>query len=198
MEKRRIYGPVLALGLLSGAACGEGQWFGPKKTDAPPAAASPATAPSTAPTTAPATAAARVDDKELQRIADEAHKKRLAELDPVFRDSSISKWLQTAGFRFSDLSGPKVEARQIEEETLVVDGNRRILASGVQVDVKDLDAQWPNALTTSDPSVKGKARVCIQPDTKNPSLLCTDVKGFTGKATLYVDVQNWGELAPKK
>lgn len=149
-----------------------------------------------APTTAPATAKA-LSKEELQKAGNEAHTKRLAELDPKFRQKGTFAWLVEAGFSFKGLSFLQ-EARQVEEETLTVDGNTRILASGVQVDVTGLDAPWPNALTTSDPSVVGKARVCVQPDPSNPSRLCTDVKGFSGKATLYVDAQNWAQLAPKK
>lgn len=151
-------------------------------------------------TAAPATAAATakaLSREELQKAGNEAHTKRLVELDPEFRQKGTFAWLVKAGFSFKGLS-VKQEARQVEEETLTVDGNTRILASGVQVDVTDLDAPWPNALTTSDPSVVGKARVCVQPDPSNPSRLCTDVKGFNGKATLYVDAQNWAQLAPKK
>lgn len=143
------------------------------------------------------TAPAKLDDKELQRVANEAHTKRLAELDPEFRQKGTFAWLIKAGFSFKGLSA-KQDARQVEEETLTVDGNTRILASGVQVVVTNLDAPWPNALTTSDPSVEGKARVCVRPDPGNPSRLCTDVKGFTGEATLYADAQNWAQLAPKK
>lgn len=195
---RRAYGPVMAFGLISGIACGNNAQ--PQPTESHPAAASAAgtdAAASKAPATNPATTAKALSREEVQKAANEAHTKRLVELDPEFRQKGTFAWLNRAGFSFKGLSFLQ-EARQVEEETLTVDGNTRILASGVQVDVTGLDVPWPNALTTSDPSVVGKARVCVQPDPSNPSRLCTDVKGFSGKATLYVDAQNWAQLAPQK
>lgn len=125
-----------------------------------------------------ATAHAAASDYEA------AHRARLELLDPVFRSSGFEPWLRQAGFTWSSLT---LRTDQVIEETW----SGRQWASGVPVNVTGLNAPWPAAITTDVISIDGR---CIEvgPSSK----LCTDVTGFSGRATLYVDVQNWGQLAP--
>jgi hypothetical protein len=119
-----------------------------------------------------------------------SHEKRLRDLDPIFRSQGIEAWLKAAGFTWEYL---EPEARQIEEETMA-DGT--IVASGIQVQVTNLSAPWPNCFTTDQEVVPGPNTRVHQPDLRNPSKLWTDVPSYSGPATLWIDVQNWGQLNP--
>lgn len=111
---------------------------------------------------------------------------RLKDLDVIFTEQGPKAWLEAAGFTFTSL---ELDARQPEETLL---GNK-IVATGFQVKVTDLNANWPAGLTTDQP-VNGN---CVKPDPNNLSKVCTNVRGFNGNATLYVDLQDWRQLAPK-
>jgi hypothetical protein len=116
-----------------------------------------------------------------------SHYERLRALDPVYRNYGVETWLRQAGFYWDRLV---VVARQPEEETF----GTEILVSGIQVDVVNLTALWPGVMTT-DQYVPESAR-CYQPTASNPSRLCTNVYGFTGRCTLWVDGSNWPVLQP--
>lgn len=116
--------------------------------------------------------------------AEAAHRARLEGLDPMFRSSGFDAWLKEAGFSWNTIT---YRTDQVIEETW----KERQWASGIPVSVVGLNAPWPNALTTDEAVSQGR---CIEagPESK----LCTDVTGFDGRATLYVDVQNWSQLNP--
>ena len=116
----------------------------------------------------------------------ESREERLERLTQVFKTDGLEPMLKEAGFAWSSL---RVEARQIEEEVNVDE----ILASGVQVEVTGLTAPWPSGFTTDREVVTGRG---YQPDLRNPSKIWTDVVGYTGPATLWLDLSDWGQLAP--
>lgn len=113
-----------------------------------------------------------------------AHRVRLEQLDPTFRMSGFEPWLKVAGFSWSTLT---LRTDQIVEETW----SGRQWASGVPVVITGLSAPWPNALTTDAVVPSGR---CVRAGPS--SQVCVDVVGFSGRATLYVDAQNWAQLAP--
>jgi hypothetical protein len=122
---------------------------------------------------------------------DEAHWARLEALDPTFRSGGLEAWLLEAGVSWSSL---EVDARQIEEET---SPQSHILASGIQVDGKDIVISYPVIVTTDDPS-----RITVtdntrqhKPDERNPSVLYTNVV-LNGIGTIWIDGSNWGQLTP--
>lgn len=116
--------------------------------------------------------------------AEAAHEQRVRELAVNWPD--IASWLSAAGYSYDSLDW---QARQPEEETF---SNGDIVVSGLQVGVTNMSFVYPTGFTTDKP-VNGR---CHQPDPNNPSKVCTDVQNFTGTATLWVDVQNWGQLWP--
>jgi len=120
----------------------------------------------------------------VANVHEAAHRDRLEELDPTFRASGFSPWLRAAGFTWSSLT---LRTDQVIEETW----SGRQWASGVPVVVTELQAPWPTAMTTDETVPHGRC-LPVGPTSK----LCTDVKGFTGRATLYVSVLNWAQLTP--
>jgi hypothetical protein len=121
---------------------------------------------------------------------DAAHAARLIALDPIYRTQGLKAWLKAAGFNYDSFTFVK-DARQIEEETLP-DGT--IVASGVQVIVENLTStEFPTGFSTDQPVAQGDS---VQPDPKNKSRVWTNVPTFSGKATLYADLENWGQLNP--
>jgi hypothetical protein len=121
-----------------------------------------------------------------------AHETRVRELAPVY-DTGVENWLREAGYTWDTL---ELAARQPEEETFdALDGDQHdIVVAGYQVEVSGLSFSYPAGMTT-DNQVPAGAR-CVQPDPQNPSKVCSDVTGFSGTATLWVDLQNWGQFAP--
>lgn len=121
----------------------------------------------------------------------EAHEARVRELAPTY-DTSVEAWLRAAGYSWDSLT---LAARQPEEETFpALNGEGHdIVVAGYQVEVVGLSFSYPAGMTT-DNAVSG-AR-CVQPDAQNPSKVCTDVENFSGTATLWIDLQNWGQFAP--
>lgn len=122
---------------------------------------------------------------------DEAHWARLEALDPTFRSGGLESWLKQAGVTWSSL---EADARQVEEET---SPDSKILASGIQVDGKDIVISYPVIVTTDDPSRITVADNTRQhkPDERNPSVLYTNVI-LNGIGTIWIDGSNWGQLTP--
>lgn len=121
------------------------------------------------------------------------HANRLLQLDSVFRTQGLGAWLGAAGVRADSIT---VVARQPEEEIILdANGQPKIVAAGVQVELKNANIPWPVVITTDQPVPNGRS---YQPDQTNPSRLSTDITGFSGKATLWADGSNWQQLAPTK
>lgn len=161
-------------------------------TPTPTRTPEPTKTPTPEPTRTPrptATATARLKE---QLSPAEAHTKRLIQLDQIWKEKGIEAWLASAGF-----SGKIIPAaREIETEVVNDNGNAKIVASGIQAKVEHLNAEWPSVMTTDQPGVKSARS--FQPDKNNPSTIYTDVTNYTGNATLWVDGQNWRQLAPEK
>lgn len=116
----------------------------------------------------------------------------LIELDVVYRSEGWEAWLKFAGVTCD----ADVEARQPEEETVVHEGETRIVVSGLQVD-GHCEVSYPAIVTTGDPSVitVSKTTRQHQPDLRNPSVLYTNVV-LDGDGTIWVDATNWSQLDP--
>lgn len=136
------------------------------------------------PTPVPPTPMPEVAEQPSAAELEVKHKARLEKLDPTFRDAGYDAWLKRAGFTWDTID---YRTDQIIEETW----SERQWASGLPVTVTDLDAPWPTALTTDEDVPNGRC-ITVGPE----SQLCTDVIGFDGRATVYVDVQNWSQLSP--
>ncbi len=121
-----------------------------------------------------------------------AHFARLTILDDVFRSQGLESWLKAAGLTWD---GNIVEARQIEEE---VSPASKIVAAGVQVNVKNLRVQWPNIVTTDVKSRITTTADTVQytPDARNGSTLYTNVVA-NGPVTIWIDAQNWGQFTSR-
>lgn len=117
---------------------------------------------------------------------------RLLSLDAVYRSSGWQNWLNTAGVTWGS---NVVEARQPEEETLLVNGEYRVLVSGVQIRGNGVIVNYPNCLTTDRPSEVslGVNSRTFQPDLRNPSTLYTNVV-LNGQATVWTDCSNWSQM----
>lgn len=117
---------------------------------------------------------------------------RLLSLDAVYRSSGWQNWLNTAGVTWGS---NVVEARQPEEETLLVNGETRVLVSGVQIRGNGVIVNYPNCLTTDRPNevVLGTNSRTYQPDLRNPSVLYTNVT-LNGQGTVWTDCSNWSQM----
>lgn len=116
-----------------------------------------------------------------------SHEQRVRELAPEFWSNGVESWLRKAGYTWDTMT---LRARQPEEETFGSD----ILVSGYQVEVNNLRFAYPAGMTTDRTVSNGR---CYKPSPNNASKVCTDVSGFSGTATLWVDVSNWGQLWPQ-
>lgn len=119
---------------------------------------------------------------------------RLVELDAIYRSSGWQAWLKAAGVSCD----ANVEARQPEEETVVYNGETRVVVSGLQVK-GNCTVPYPALVTTDRPgdvTTSADSRT-YQPDLKNPSVLYTNVQ-LHGQGTIWVDGSNWGQLDPTK
>ena len=119
---------------------------------------------------------------------------RLVELDVIYRSSGWQAWLKAAGVQCD----ANVEARQPEEETIVYNGETRVVVSGIQLR-GNCKVAWPALVTTDRPAevtTSTNSRT-YQPDLKNPSVLYTNVD-LHGQGTVWVDGSNWGQLDPLK
>lgn len=117
--------------------------------------------------------------------------KRLVELDKIYRTQGLEPWLKAAGFSWD---GVLQEARQPEEETVIVDGYPKIVVTGVQLR-GNVHANWPAGFTTDqkfDLDNNGRSHKI---DATNPSVLVTNGK-VNGTLTAYVDVSNWKQVTP--
>ena len=152
----------------------------PTKTSEPTPTPSP-----TKKSTPEATPIPKVTEQHSADELEEKHRARLEELDPIFRKSGFDAWLKKAGFTWDTI---QYRTDQIIEETW----SEEQWASGVPVTVTGLNTPWPCALTTNEYVPTGRH---IEAGPENQ--LCTDVENFNGKATVYVDVQNWPELDPE-
>lgn len=118
---------------------------------------------------------------------------RLVELDAIYWSQGWRAWLKAAGVV---CDATTVEARQPEEETVIYNGETRIVVSGLQVD-GHCEVPYPAVVTTGDPSVItiGDHTRQHQPDLTNPSVLYTNVI-LDGDGTIWIDGSNWGQLDP--
>lgn len=118
---------------------------------------------------------------------------RLMELDDVYRSQGWRQWLEAAGV----ICDAEVEARQPEEETIIYQGETRIVVSGIQVD-GHCEVPYPAIVTTGDPSVitTSEDTQQYQPDLRNPSVIYTNVE-LDGDGTIWVDATNWSQLDPQ-
>lgn len=118
---------------------------------------------------------------------------RLVQLDAVYRSSGWQAWLKAADVTCD----ANVEARQPEEETVVYNGETRVVVSGLQVKGNCM-VPYPALVTTDRPgevTTSADSRT-YQPDLKNPSVLYTNVQ-LHGQGTIWVD-GSWGQLDPTK
>lgn len=122
-----------------------------------------------------------------------AHFARLEELDSTLREGDVEAWLRRAGLSWD--GELEVDARQIEEETTPTG---RIVAAGVQVNARELRVPWPNVVTTDVPDRITETPNTRRhtPDLRNRSTLYTEVTA-NGPVTVWVDAQNWQQLAPR-
>lgn len=132
------------------------------------------------------------DQRFFGAEGDDARIARLIELDAIYRSQGWQAWLKAAGVT-CDVN---VEARQPEEETVVYNGETRIVISGLQVD-GHCEVPYPAIVTTGDPSVItiGDHTRQYQPDLTNPSVIYTNVT-LDGDGTIWIDGSNWGQLDP--
>ncbi len=119
--------------------------------------------------------------------------KRLVELDKIYRNQGLEAWLNAAGFTWD---GATQQARQVEEETVQLDGVPKIVVSGVQLKATNFHAAYPACFTTDKPYVLDTDGRSFKPDPNNPSVLVTNGK-VSGTLTAYVDCSNWSQLAPR-
>jgi|GEM_PF-3539531 len=123
----------------------------------------------------------------------EAHAERLIELNQVFEEDGIEAWLTAAGIT----GNIQISARQVEQETVIDNnGQPEIVASGIQISGTDINVPWPDVMTTDQPVLQNERS--YQPDPNNPSKIYTGVIDYNGNATVYVDGQNWSQMAPGK
>ncbi len=122
-----------------------------------------------------------------------AHEERVRELAETYDNEGFESWLEEAGYEFDSL---RQAARQPEELTFpsLTGDDSDIVIAGYQVEVTELSFEWPAGMTTDSDDVVGN---CYQPDMQNPSRVCTNVENFTGTATLWVSVLQWGQLDPE-
>ncbi len=123
----------------------------------------------------------------------ESHEDWVRSLAEVYAEDGFETWLAEAGYEYDSVSRA---ARQPEELTFESeDGDDSdIVVAGMQVRATNLSFSWPAGMTIDREVEVGK---CYQPDQENPSKVCTDVVGFTGTATLWVSVIDWGQLDPE-
>lgn len=121
------------------------------------------------------------------------HIKRLVELDKIYRNQGLEPWLRAAGFTWD---GAVQQARQVEEETVQVDGLPKIVVSGVQLVATNFHAPYPACMTTDKPFTLDTTGRSFKPDPNNASVLVTN--GIVSNTlTAYVDCSNWAQLAPR-
>jgi hypothetical protein len=122
-----------------------------------------------------------------------SHEERVRELASVYHNHGFGNWLAEAGYDFDDI---QKDARQPEEVVFTSeDGNDNdIVVAGYQVQASNLSFSWPAGFTTDGEVENGD---CYQPDDQNPSKVCTNVTDFSGDATLWVSVLEWGQLDPE-
>jgi len=163
---------------------------------AAPASAAPASARSSA---APSAAASSTGNGGTTTDFIALHWKRLAEFDPIFRQSNNTDWqgwLKAAGVTWDTMSK---DARQVEEETSP-EGN--VYISGVQVDGCGVKINWPNIVTTDVPGrITSKAGNSFeyQPDKRpngNKSVLYTNVVAC-GPVTIWISGYSWGQFTSR-
>lgn len=164
---------------------------------APPATtALPTVAPTAAPpatTQVPTTVPAVTEAVQASVDPTAAHWARLEKLDQVFRSQGWEAWLKAAGVSWNTIVA---EARQVEEET---SPSSKIFASGVQVNGRRIEVNWPNVVTTdvSDRIETTATTVQYQPDARNASVMYTNVVVKDGPVTVWISGLPWGQFTSR-
>lgn len=131
----------------------------------------------------------------------ETREEKLLRLDGIYRQDGLQAWMAQI------VSGPvtltEKDARQVEEETIVVNGETRVVISGVQLkDAQGIYVPWPAVVTTDQPDrvVTNRETRQYTPDPLNGSTLYTNVTvsdSGDGLVTLWADATNWSQMWPE-
>lgn len=165
----------------------DGNWFKDRELPPVPVAVSPA-APAVQP---PRPEAAPARPAEVV-VPSDCHRRRLEQLDGVFRTQGLEAWLRAASLSWNSL---RVESRQPLEETFP-DGRKFV--SGAVVNADNLRVGWPNIVTTDDSNRIAQTSITVshRPNPNNPDTLYTNVNAF-GPVTVHVDGCNWGQFTSR-